>query len=98
MATRSTIEGYKINQLAIRSADFAAKNLKQADNAAAARPGSRGRLANVVNFIAQSNNIKVPLSLPYKSQHPRDQAGPNYKNRSGLITKSRRFSLLFRLE
>ena len=65
-------------------------DLERAERAAAARPGGRGRLDNVIDLIARMNNIQVPPSPPPRMPPPQDRAGPSGTNRHAPPTKSRR--------
>lgn len=64
-------------------------DLARAERSAAARPGGRRRLENVIEHIARMNNIDVPLSPPPRLP-PQQRAGPSGTNRPGPPTKARR--------
>jgi len=69
----------------LRGADF-----DRAESAAAARPGGRGRLGNVIDLIAQMNHIQVPPSPPPRMPPPEERGGSSGTNRLAPPTKARR--------
>lgn len=65
-------------------------DLERAERAAAARPGARGRLDNVIDLIARMNNVQVPPSPPPRMPPPEQRAGPSGTNHPRPPTKVRR--------